>query len=102
VTKFNQTREKYLERLFAQKVVKKGGSFRRSKKHVDQLVGQDRFRSEVAQRGFYLFQFGDQYLVLCVTGDLDLKLLSPLKFGRSPGTISPPLPTQDGLSGTIR
>lgn len=59
------TRESWLFQLFSSKAACEGGVIRRQRRDVERLVGMDRFRAELARRGFHAFENAGQIVVFC-------------------------------------
>ena len=62
----------WIGQIFAAKSVRKGAVIRRSVRWIDREVGRARFFEEVHKRGFHLVQTGDQFVVICHNGTINL------------------------------
>jgi hypothetical protein len=62
----------WIARVFDAKAVAKGAVVRRSIASIDREIGRDVFEQEVKQRGFHLIACGDQFIVICNTGRLQI------------------------------
>ena len=57
-------------RLFGAKSVQTGGVVRRKIRDVHREIGRDALIAEVKARGFHLLECGDQYVIICNSGQL--------------------------------
>ncbi|WP_238991833.1 N-(5'-phosphoribosyl)anthranilate isomerase [Gemmobacter caeruleus] len=65
--------ERWLRQIFSAQAAQ-GGVVRRSVGWVDREVGRARFVAEVRRRGFHLISSGNQFIVVCHSGPVDLLL----------------------------
>ena len=62
----------WLARVFDAKAVEKGGVIRRSVASVEREIGHKFLADEVRRRGFHLIRCGDQFVIICNTGHLQI------------------------------
>lgn len=62
----------WADQVFAAKAVGRGGIVRQSRRDVDREIGREIFVQEVRRRGFHLIECGDQYIVICNTGQMQV------------------------------
>ena len=62
----------WIDQLFAAKSVEKGGVIRRKITDVDKYVGRDVLLAEVERREFHAVLTGDQFVILCNRGRLQV------------------------------
>ncbi len=63
-------RKRWTQRMFGSAAAQRGGVVRRAVSNVKRYGSVSHLKSLVAQSGFHLIRTGDQYVVLCHTGDL--------------------------------
>ena len=63
---------KWLGQLFAAGQVAKGNIVRRQKSSVDRYASEKELCAEVKKRKFHLVTTGDQYLIICNKGQVQL------------------------------
>lgn len=71
-TVYRNDPEAWIRQIFAAKAVHRGGVVRRSVATVEREVGRERFMEEVEQRGFHLIECGEQFVVICNSGQIRL------------------------------
>ncbi|MGY3437099.1 MULTISPECIES: N-(5'-phosphoribosyl)anthranilate isomerase [unclassified Marinovum] len=59
------TPDRWLHAVFAAQAVNRGGVIQRRMRDIERYAGLDRFREEVARRGFQLIENNGTYIVLC-------------------------------------
>lgn len=64
----------WINQMFRAKSVRRGGVIRRSRSSVLKYASLELLEREVLRRGFHLVEVGDQFVVICNTGDLRLVL----------------------------
>lgn len=57
-------------RIFGAKSVQAGGVVRRKIRDVHREIGREALIAEVKARGFHLLECGDQYVIICNSGQL--------------------------------
>ncbi len=62
----------WLDELFAAKAVTKGGIVRRAVRDVEREIGRTSLILEVRRRGFHLIEGGDQFIVICNPGQMQV------------------------------
>ena len=62
----------WLEDLFSAKAVGKGGIVRRAVRDVEREVGRTALVAEVRRRGFHLIECGEQFIVICNPGQMQV------------------------------
>ncbi len=62
----------WLDQVFDAKQVAAGGIVRRNKADVDRICALPSLLAEVKHRGFHLIEVGDQYVVICNSGQLQV------------------------------
>lgn len=62
----------WIEQVFGAEQVRKGGIARRNIQDVERLVGLDVLIEEAKSRGFHLVETGDQVVILCHEGALNI------------------------------
>lgn len=60
----------WIDQIFKTRVSKNGGIARRKKASVHKYASRDVLIRAVKRRGFHLIEIGDQYVILCNTGDM--------------------------------
>lgn len=70
------TADQWFRNLFSAKAALDGGVVRRKIRDMERVVGRDRFKAEVARRGFSAVENGDQVIVFC-----NAQPVTPLVFG---------------------
>lgn len=63
--------ERWLSQIFSAHAAQ-GGMVRRSVSWVEREVGRDRFIAEVRRRGFHLISSGNQFIVVCHSGPVEI------------------------------
>jgi hypothetical protein len=61
-----------LDDLFSAKAVARGGIVRRAVRDVDREIGRTALLAEVRRRGFHLIECGDQFIVICNRGQMQV------------------------------
>lgn len=61
-----------IEEIFSAKIAKRDGIVRRDKRDIDKLIGFDELLREVKKRDFHLIETGNQYLIICNPGVLQV------------------------------
>lgn len=64
------TGPRWLRQIFRAQSVRSGGIVRRSVADVKKYASFKDLKHEVKRRGFHLLRTGDQYVILCHTGEL--------------------------------
>lgn len=59
----------WIDQMFDAEASKTDGVVRRQVDSVTKFGSEEELVEEVKQRGFHLIQAGDQYVILCTTGD---------------------------------
>ncbi len=62
----------WLDELFAAKAVTNGGIVRRAVRDVEREIGRTSLILEVRRRGFHLIECGDQFIVICNPGQMQV------------------------------
>lgn len=62
----------WILQVFDAQQVGKGGIVRRSKKDVKKYASFPELLAEVRHRGYHLIETGDQYVIFCHTGSLQI------------------------------
>jgi hypothetical protein len=62
----------FINDLFRAKAVKKGGIVRRKIANVEKYASTEYLFKEVQERGFHLVETGDQYVIICNSGNFKL------------------------------
>lgn len=60
----------WLDQIFGAQAVQNGGVVRRSVADVKKYSSSATLKFEIRRRKFHLIRTGDQYVILCHTGDL--------------------------------
>ena len=60
----------WIDQMFSAQCVREGGLIRRSIYWVHKIASYELLIREVRRRGFRLVEVGNQYVVLCNTGDI--------------------------------
>ena len=63
----------WLNQVFSAKSVLSGGVVRRSRKWVEAEIGIGLFEQSVRARGYHLLEAGDQFVVICHSGPVNLR-----------------------------
>lgn len=66
----HQVENRWLKDMFAARAVTRGGIVRRAVRDVEREVGRKALAAEVLRRGFHLVECGDQFLIICNTGEM--------------------------------
>jgi len=61
-----------IEEIFSAKSVKREGIVRRNKFDIDKLIGKQTLLNYVRSKQFHLIETGDQYIVICNTGVMQI------------------------------
>ena len=61
-----------IEEIFSAKSVKREGIVRRNKFDIDKLIGKQTLLNYVRNKQFHLIETGDQYIVICNTGVMQI------------------------------
>lgn len=69
LTRANQM---WLDQLFSSRAALTGGVVRRKARDVERIVGRPRLEHEVRQRSFHMMKIGEQYVIICNTGDMTI------------------------------
>lgn len=62
----------WIEQVFKSKIAKRGGTVRRKKSAIAKYASLEEFKKVCKERGYHIFEHGDQWVVLC---DSHLKLV---------------------------
>lgn len=62
----------WIDQMFDADIVQKEGIVRRQKSDVHRLASFDLLLEQVKERGFHLIETGDQFVVLCHKGALQI------------------------------
>jgi Trk K+ transport system NAD-binding subunit len=64
---FHQTRSAniWMQKVFDAKSARQGRVVRRSLRDIDNIVGRERFETEIRRRGYHAVRNGDQVVVFC-------------------------------------
>ena len=62
----------FINNMFRAKIVKNGGIVRRKVADVQKFASFQYLLKEVSERGFHLIEIGDQYVVICNSGNYRL------------------------------
>jgi hypothetical protein len=62
----------WCDQIFDAKSAAKGGIVRRSVVSVERELGRDRLMDEVKSRGFHLIECGDQFIIICNPGHMQV------------------------------
>ena len=63
---------KFLDRIFESKMAKAGGIVRRKRSSIDNQITRGKLLEEVMRRGFHILEIGDQWVIICNKGKLQL------------------------------
>lgn len=64
----------WINQIFKAKAATTGGTLRRKKASVEKFASEKLLIEEVKRRDFHLITIGDQYVILCNKGRIDLIL----------------------------
>jgi hypothetical protein len=71
-TPLNASAQGWIDRVFSAKVAENGGVVRRSVASVEREIGRAQFEDEIRRRRFHLLECGGQYIVICISGRLQI------------------------------
>lgn len=61
---------KWINRIFEAKIAKSGGIVRRKSASVEKFASVKALKAEVKSKRFHMLLVGDQYVIICSTGNL--------------------------------